>query len=74
MVVENPLARSPFPTIPADIELVGLVLELSSLHDGAIYPQYAIALHAWFLDQVRQTNPQLSAYLNDGALNKHTYS
>ncbi len=68
--MEQLQVRSPFPTIPADTELVGLVFELSSLNDGAIYPQYAIALHAWFLDQVRQTNPQLSAYLHDGESEK----
>jgi CRISPR-associated endoribonuclease Cas6 len=49
----------------ADTELVGLVFELEPLHDCTLYPQYAIALHAWFLDQVRQFDPQLSAALHD---------
>ena len=50
---------------PANTELVGLVFELKSADGGAIYPQYAIGLHAWFLDQVRQKNPELSAKLHD---------
>lgn len=55
---------------PADTELVGLVFDLQAQSDGSLYSQYAIALHAWFLDQVRQSNPDLSAYLHDGESEK----
>ncbi len=53
-----------------DTELVGLVFELVPKVDASIYPQYAIALHAWFLNQVRSLNPELSAYLHDGESEK----
>lgn len=55
---------------PADTELVGLAFDLQPLHDSTLYPQYAIGLHAWFLDQVRQFDPQLSAALHDGESEK----
>ncbi|MFH7028130.1 MAG: hypothetical protein ACHBN1_22685 [Heteroscytonema crispum UTEX LB 1556] len=35
-----------------------------------MYPQYTIGLHAWFLDQVRSSDPELSAYLHDGESEK----
>jgi CRISPR-associated endoribonuclease Cas6 len=55
---------------PASTELVGIVFDLQALYDSTLYPQYAIALHAWFLDQVRQSDPELSAYLHDGESEK----
>jgi CRISPR-associated endoribonuclease Cas6 len=54
----------------ADTELVGLVFELTPCAADYLYPQYTTKLHAWFLDQVRQTNPDLSAYLHDGQSEK----
>ena len=54
----------------ADTELVGLVFELTPRAADYLYPQYTTKLHAWFLDQVRQTNPELSAYLHDGQSEK----
>lgn len=57
-------------SIPADTELVGLVFELTPQAADYLYAQYTIGLHAWFLDQVRQTNPELSAYLHDGQSEK----
>ncbi|ERT08135.1 CRISPR-associated endoribonuclease Cas6 [Lyngbya aestuarii BL J] len=54
----------------ADTELVGLVLALRPTGADLLYPQYTIGLHAWFLDQVRQTSPDLSAYLHDGESEK----
>lgn len=51
-------------------ELLGLVLELQPDRDSTLYPQYAIGLHAWLLDQVRQLDPDLSAYLHDGESEK----
>ena len=46
-------------------ELVGIRLQLQPHKPCILYPQYAIGLHAWFLDQVRQHNPTLSAILHD---------
>ncbi|PSB01546.1 CRISPR-associated endoribonuclease Cas6 [Merismopedia glauca] len=51
-------------------ELVGLVFELESPSEAYLYPQYAIGLHAWFLDRVRSQDPELSAYLHDGESEK----
>lgn len=60
------------PTLiwPDDTELVGLVFELEAGADGSLYPQYAIGLHAWWLDRVRSIDPDLSAYLHDGQSEK----
>jgi CRISPR-associated endoribonuclease Cas6 len=55
---------------PADTPLVGFVFELSPERDVSLFPQYAIGLHAWFLDQVRSQDPALSAYLHDGQSEK----
>ena len=55
---------------PTKTQLVGLTLQLQPLHDATLYPQYTIGLHAWFLDQVRQLDPDLSAYLHDGQSEK----
>jgi len=51
-------------------ELLGLVFELSPQFDASLYSQYTIGLHAWFLDQVRSFDPELSAYLHDGESEK----
>jgi CRISPR-associated endoribonuclease Cas6 len=53
-----------------DTELVGLVFDLEAISSSSLYSQYTIGLHAWFLDQVRQFNPELSAYLHDGESEK----
>lgn len=55
---------------PLETEIVGLQFELATKVDVSLYPQYTIGLHAWFLDQVRSTNPELSAYLHDGESEK----
>jgi CRISPR-associated endoribonuclease Cas6 len=47
------------------MHLVGIRLEIEVPQPCSLYAQYAIGLHAWFLDQVRQTNPELSANLHD---------
>lgn len=60
----------PTPAWSAKTELVGLTLELQPLQPSTLYPQYTIGLHAWFLDQVRQLDPTLSAYLHDGQSEK----
>lgn len=51
-------------------ELVGLVFEVVPQENATLFPQYTIGLHAWFLDQVRSTDPELSAYLHDGESEK----
>jgi CRISPR-associated endoribonuclease Cas6 len=53
-----------------DTELIGLTLTLQPIQDSSLYPQYTIGLHAWFLDQVRQTDPDLSAYMHNGESEK----
>ncbi|SRR5579883_344415 len=58
------------PIWSSNTELVGLVFELISPADTFVYPQYTIGLHAWFLDQVRSSDPELSAYLHDGESEK----
>lgn len=60
----------PKTTWPAKTELVGLCLEVLPTRDTQVTPQYATGLHAWLLDQVRATDPQLSAYLHDGESEK----
>ena len=47
-------------------ELVGLVFTVTSKQDLVLYPDYAKGLHAWFLNQVRQDDPDFSQYLHDG--------
>ncbi|WP_190799003.1 hypothetical protein [Leptolyngbya sp. FACHB-541] len=53
-----------------DTELIGLTLQLQPLQDSSLYPQYTIGRHSWFLDQVRQADPDLSAYMHDGESEK----
>jgi CRISPR-associated endoribonuclease Cas6 len=65
----EPQAES-IPRWPDDTQLVGLVFELEPNTSTFLYSQYTIGLHAWFLDQVRQLNPELSAYLHDGESEK----
>lgn len=54
----------------SNTELVGLEFELVPSDDRTLYAQYTVGLHAWFLDQVRDTNPELSQYLHDGQSEK----
>ena len=58
------------PTWADNTELLGLVFDLEPTTSTSLYSQYTIGLHAWFLDQVRQLNPELSAYLHDGESEK----
>lgn len=58
------------PTIPVSTELLGLTFELQAIHTSDLYSQYTIGLHAWFLEQIRQIDPELSAYLHDGESEK----
>ena len=51
--------------LPTNTELVSLVFELTPQKTSTIFAQYTVGLHAWFLDQVRQTNRELSKHLHD---------
>jgi CRISPR-associated endoribonuclease Cas6 len=53
-----------------DTELVSISLTLTPLTDTTLQPNYTTGLHAWFLHQVRDSNPTLSAYLHDGQSEK----
>ena len=62
------LPQTPPPATLAwseETELVGLVFELAPHSNDYLYPEYAIGLHAWFLAQVQQINPELSRALHD---------
>ncbi|WP_414754269.1 CRISPR-associated endoribonuclease Cas6 [Anabaena sp. CCY 9910] len=61
---------SPVPTWADETELVGLVFDLEATDSASLYSQYTIGLHAWFLHQVQQVDPDLSAYLHDGESEK----
>ena len=53
-----------------DTELVSLVLTVCPKKDAALPANYTKGLHAWFLKQVLQKDPQLSQYLHDGQSEK----
>ncbi len=53
-------------SIPPQIELLAIEITLQPQTDGYLRPQYPTALHGWFLDRVRSTNPTLSQQLHDG--------
>lgn len=62
---KNLLINNSDLTWPDETELVGLMFELEPYEPSYLYPQYTIGLHAWFLDQVRKIDPELSAYFHD---------
>ncbi|MFN6498787.1 MAG: CRISPR-associated endoribonuclease Cas6 [Nostoc sp. DedQUE01] len=66
----TPTSKDLVPTWADDTELVGLVFDLETTATASLYSQYTIGLHAWFLDQVRQVDPDLSTYLHDGESEK----
>lgn len=51
-------------------ELIGLTLSLQPSRSFQATSNFSTQLHAWFLDQVRSMNPDLSAYLHDGQSEK----
>ena len=53
------------PNWSSSTELLSLVFEVVPQDNATLFPQYTIGLHAWFLDQVRSIDPELSAYLHD---------
>ena len=56
----------------SDTELVGLVFNLTPKKDAALPANYAKGLHAWFLNQVKKKDAQLSQYLYNGQSEKGT--
>jgi len=48
------------PQWPLTSELVGVQFLLTADRDYDLYPQYTIGLHAWFLQQIQQFDPELS--------------
>jgi CRISPR-associated endoribonuclease Cas6 len=55
---------------PVGTELLGLELELIPELPGYLPLHYTRGFHAWFLDQMRQIDPSLSAALHDLAAEK----
>lgn len=55
-------------------ELVGLEFAVIPQNNAQLFPQYTTTLHAWFLDQVRTINPELSAQLHDAESKAFTIS
>ncbi|NEQ47572.1 MAG: CRISPR-associated endoribonuclease Cas6 [Leptolyngbya sp. SIOISBB] len=55
---------------PKTAELVGLEFSLVAEEDYELYPQYTIALHAWFLKQIQTFDPDLSKALHDSEAEK----
>ena len=55
---------------PSQTELVSLRFDLLADNAYALYPQYTIGLHAWFLQQIQEFDPALSAQLHDGETDK----
>lgn len=62
-VIAKPKRKT--PTWSKKTEIVSLAFDLIASKDAILYPQYTTGLHAWFLDQVRSIDPDLSAYLHD---------
>jgi CRISPR-associated endoribonuclease Cas6 len=52
--------------IPPNTDLVGIALTLKPERDLILHPQHTTQLHGWFLDRIRQIDPELSQQLHDG--------
>ncbi|MEO0869831.1 MAG: hypothetical protein AAFY17_15615 [Cyanobacteria bacterium J06642_11] len=55
---------------PKATELVSLEFLLKPQSNSDLYPQYTIGLHAWLLHQIRDFDPELSAYMHNGESEK----
>lgn len=64
----SPAAASPLWS--PNTELASIVLRVQPQNNFSLYPQYTIGLHAWFLDQVRQSDPDLATQLHDDQTEK----
>jgi CRISPR-associated endoribonuclease Cas6 len=53
-----------------NIELVGLKIELQPETNSYLFADYNKGLHAWFLQQIKQIDPQLSQTFHDDPDNK----
>jgi CRISPR-associated endoribonuclease Cas6 len=64
--------RSSAKDLPWDseAELVGITLMLKPQRDVEVPSNFSMTLHSWFLNQVRLSDPELSAYLHDGQSEK----
>jgi len=51
-------------------ELIGITLTLKPTNNITLSQNYTTGLHAWFLHQVRDSDPTLSTYLHDGQSEK----
>lgn len=60
----------PILTWSSNTDLVCITLTLQPESDFRAPTHYTTELHSWFLNQVRLTNPELSAYLHDGQSEK----
>ena len=54
----------------AETEIVSIALDLEVTEPVFLPANYNYYLHAWFLNQVRVDDPELSAYLHDGQSEK----
>jgi CRISPR-associated endoribonuclease Cas6 len=55
---------------PRQPDLIGIQLTIQSTQDSTLPSNYTYWLHAWFLDQIRQIDPKLSAELHDNQTEK----
>ncbi|MGB3613431.1 MAG: CRISPR-associated endoribonuclease Cas6 [Elainellaceae cyanobacterium] len=63
-------AKSSQTPWPQKTELLSLTFDLKASKDYDLYSQYSIGLHAWFLQQIQESNPELSQILHDEASEK----
>jgi CRISPR-associated endoribonuclease Cas6 len=55
---------------PRQPDLIGIQLSIQPTQDSTLPSNYTYWLHAWFLDQIRQIDPNLSAELHDNQAEK----
>jgi CRISPR-associated endoribonuclease Cas6 len=55
---------------PRQPDLIGIQLTIQPTQDSTLPSNYTYWLHAWFLDQIRQIDPKLSAELHDNQAEK----
>lgn len=65
-----PPKNPPQPLWKTSPELIGLQIDLQPTRDSTLPSNYTYWLHAWFLDQIRQIDPDLSAELHDNQTDK----
>ncbi len=65
-----PPKNTPQPPWKTSPELVGLQIDLQPTQDSTLPSNYTYWLHAWFLDQIRQIDPDLSAELHNNQTDK----